>query len=103
MNLEQNIIELLDAKFAPVYLEVVNESHGHNVPPNSQTHFKVVLATDAFAGKPLVQRHRAVYETLQGPLEAGVHALALHTFTPQEWKDKAQAPASPECMGGGKK
>lgn len=103
MNAEQNIIELLQASFAPSHLEVINESHGHNVPPNSQTHFKVVLATSAFEGKSLVQRHRAVYEALRGPLESGVHALALHTLTPQEWSEKGQVPSSPECMGGSKK
>lgn len=102
MSIEQSITRTLESEFAPQHLEVVNESHGHNVPANSETHFKVVLATDRFAGQSQVQRHRAVYGALADMLEGGVHALALHTYTPEEWaKRSSSAPGSPDCMGGG--
>ena len=50
---------------------------------------------------------QSVEETLNGLLEAElagpVHALALHTMTPQEWFAKGgEAPQSPPCLGGGK-
>jgi BolA protein len=38
-------------------------------------------------------------EELAGP----VHALALHTFSPDEWADSQErAPDSPKCLGANK-
>jgi BolA protein len=103
MQIQQQIEQRLSDEFAPLHLEVDNESHMHNVPPGSESHFRVVLVTDRFTGKPLVQRHRAVNKALAEQLQGGVHALALHTMTPEEWFAKGgEAPESPPCLGGGK-
>ncbi|GAB5452042.1 MAG: BolA/IbaG family iron-sulfur metabolism protein [Halioglobus sp.] len=103
MNTQQEIEERLSAAFSPAYLEVVNESHMHSVPENSETHFRVVLASEVFSGLRKVARHQAVYAELAAQLEGPVHALALHTYTPDEWRDRSQqAPQSPDCLGGSK-
>lgn len=99
MTVKQQIEEKLATRFAPAHLEVINESHQHNVPAGSESHFKVVLVSDAFDGKSLVSRHRMVYELLSEELEARVHALALHTYSLADWQ-KSAAPASPRCLGG---
>lgn len=91
----------LTARFKPVFLQVENESHRHSVPPDSETHFKITLVSDEFAGKRPVQRHQAVYAVLAELLSGPVHALALHTYTPAEWQE-AQVPDSPNCLGGGR-
>ena len=102
--LVQNEIErILQDGFVPLFLEVANESHMHSVPENSETHFRVVVVSDAFDGKRSVARHQAVYGALSEPLAGPVHALALHTYTPAEWRVRAEAaPQSPECLGGSK-
>ena len=75
----------------------------HSVPENSETHFRVVLVSPAFDGKRKVARHQAVYAAVAEQLAGPVHALALHTYTAQEWQDRAQqSPASPDCLGGSK-
>lgn len=102
MSIEQVILEKLQAGLEPGHLEVVNESHMHNVPPGSESHFKVVVATEAFSGLPRVRRHQKVYGLLAEELKGAVHALALHTYSVEEWKQKGEAPASPQCMGGSK-
>jgi BolA protein len=94
-------------KLTEAYFEgevaVENESHMHNVPPDSETHFKVTVVSDSFEGKNRVKRHQAVYSVLQEEMNNGVHALALHTYTPAEWASRSEAsPASPNCMGGSK-
>ncbi len=100
--IEARIQSKLSECFAPAHLEVLNESHMHAVPPGSETHFKVVLAAEVFVGKRQVQRHQAIYACLADELKSGVHALALHTFSPEEWYATASVPASPQCMGGSK-
>lgn len=85
----------------PEHLELVNESHMHSVPPGSESHFKAVIVSEQFVGLHAVKRHQAVYRTL-GELMSRIHALALHTYTPEEWRARQQAPASPHCLGGSK-
>jgi len=100
MALQERIEQKLTAAFQPTQLSVENESHGHNVPRGSETHFKVVITSQEFLGKSLVARHRAVYQILVEELAGGVHALALFTFSPDE---QSQAADSPKCLGGSKK
>jgi BolA protein len=99
---ESRIHTKLNARFRPTHLEVINESYMHSVPPGSETHFKVILAAPDFAGKRQVQRHQSIYACLADELQSGVHALALHTYSPEEWQANAQFPASPQCLGGSK-
>jgi BolA protein len=103
MAVQHTIETKIRDTLAPVHLEVVNESHRHSVPPNSETHFKLVVVSEAFTGAPLVQRHREVNGILSDELATGVHALALQTLTPEEWARKGGVTAaSPDCRGGSK-
>lgn len=99
MSVEQIIIEKLTAELSPVHLEVINESDNHHVPPNSETHFKVVVASEVFDGKRLIGRHRMINELLADEFANGMHALSIHTFTPTEWQAEADIPSSPKCRG----
>lgn len=104
MQVQQTIESKLQSELTPSHLEVVNESHTHSVPPNSETHFKVVAVTSAFDGMRKVARHQKIYAALKEELAGPVHALALHTYTPDEWLARqAQAPESPDCLGGSKR
>jgi len=100
MSRQQEIEASLKAKLSPLWLEVLNESHGHNVPAGSETHFKVTVVSAAFTGQRRVQRHQQVYTLLQSQMDAGLHALALHCHTPEEWEAIGQVPDSPACRGG---
>ena len=101
MRIQESIERKLAERFAPEHLEVANESGSHNVPPGSETHFKVVVVAPAFAGLRLLARHRLVNETLAEELAGGVHALAIHTYTEPEWRARfGAAPLSPPCLGG---
>ncbi len=57
MTIQASIEGKLAEALAPDHLEVVNESHQHNVPPNSETHFKVVVVATEFDSKRKVARH----------------------------------------------
>jgi BolA protein len=103
MIVQESIESQLQQAFAPSHLTVVNESNMHNVPPGSESHFNVVLVCDAFDGRRKVARHQQVYKVLADHLAGGVHALALHTYTPAEWQARGgDSPLSPDCMGGSK-
>lgn len=92
----------LTEQFSPFFLQVENESHKHNVPANSETHFKVTLVSGSFEGLRQVARHQQIYKLLKSELDGPVHALALHTYTAEEWAATEAAPDSPNCLGGSK-
>ena len=96
MTLEQQLIERLQS-LAPSHLDVINESAGHGgYFPGKESHFKVSIVSDAFAGLRLVQRHQKIYAAAGDLLSPGkIHALAIHAYLPSEWQ--GQAPASPDC------
>ena len=100
MNIQRQIEEHITEQLRPSFLDVSNESDQHNVPVNSETHFRVVVVSEQFEGKRSVARHQQVYRAVAAELEGPVHALALHTYTSSEWSEPKVAPASPECMGG---
>ena len=103
MSIQSLITDKLSNAFAPDHLQVINESHMHSVPADSETHFKVVVVSAAFMGKRSVARHQLIYGLLGEELEGPVHALALHTYTAAEWAERAAlAPESPDCLGGSK-
>src|SRR5689334_12023590 len=96
---ELEIKKLIQKSFDPDILDVVNESQNHNVPKGSESHFKLVCVTSKFNGQSRVQRQREIYLVLGDLLKTKVHALALYTFTPEEWKTaSARTLLSPQCM-----
>ena len=101
-SIQHQLEDRLETHFSPVFSEIVNESHMHNVPPGSESHFKVTLVSDKFDGLRLVKRHQEVYGLVADLMSGPIHALALHTMTAAEWEAKGAVPDSPDCHGGGR-
>ncbi len=86
MSAIDRIRSKLTGAFAPVTLEVVDESHlhkghaGHR--PEGETHFRVKIAAAAFRGKTRVEAHRMVNAALAGEFAGGLHALAIEARAP---------------------
>lgn len=103
MRVQASIESKLQNRFRPVHLEVLNESHMHSVPPGSESHFKVTVVSAEFADQKLINRHRMINQLLAEEFANGLHALALHTLTPDEWSERGgKTPDSPLCLGGSK-
>lgn len=104
MSVQATIHDKLVEALQPAHLDVINESHSHSVPRNSETHFKVVAVADAFDSVSRIQRHRQINALLEHELKHGVHALSLQLYTPAEWQARGgEIPKSPPCMGGSKR
>jgi len=104
MKIQTAIEDKINTSLSPAYLEVLNESGNHNVPPGSESHFKVTVVSDEFDGKMLIARHRMINKLLAEELAGAIHALSIHSFTPAEWTEKnGQSRQSPPCLGGAKR
>lgn len=80
MAVKEEIEQRLTAAFAPLVLEVVNESSKHaghaGDDGSGESHFRVVIRAAAFQDMTRIARHRAVQQAL-GDLNTRIHALAL--------------------------
>ncbi len=51
-------------------------------------HFQVIVVSDAFSGKNMVQQHQLVYQTLGDKVGGDIHALSINTYTNEEWQQQ---------------
>ncbi len=101
MNMQTTIENKLNDAIEFEVLEIANESSMHSGSA-TESHYKITAVSKDFEGKMLIARHRMINAALSDELQQ-IHALALHTMTPDEYFDKAGKVAdSPECGGGGK-
>jgi BolA protein len=101
MSIRETIQAKLEAAFLPQHLTIVNESHRHAMKA-ADSHFHITIVSHAFEGQGLVARHRAVNKALTEELAGPVHAITLHTLTPEEWAARGgEVAASPRCHGAG--
>lgn len=86
MTKADRIHNALTAAFAPLALEVINESEqhrGHGGYSDGETHYHVRMTADAFVAMSRIARHRAVHAALGAELVAEIHALALELSVPE--------------------
>lgn len=99
MSVEENIKQKLQSSFNIELLEVINESPMHQVPKDSETHFRVLIVSNDFEGLSTVKRHQKVYQALSKELTGPVHAFSQKTLTPKEWKALgSHSSNSPPCQ-----
>ncbi|EDJ88618.1 BolA family protein [Haemophilus influenzae] len=103
MSIQQIIEQKIQKEFQPHFLAIENESHLHHSNRGSESHFKCVIVSADFKNIRKVQRHQRIYQLLNEELNHSIHALALHLFTPEEWKAQNEAvPHSTKCAGIGR-
>ena len=82
----QQIQAALEQAFAPVALEVIDESHkhaGHAGAKDGGGHYIVHIVADAFAGKSRLQKHRMVHDATKHLFPAVIHALSINAKSPE--------------------
>jgi BolA protein len=81
MGLDTEIRTALDAAFAPTSLAVINESHKHaghaGDDGSGQSHWRVEIESETFAGQSRIAKHRAVHAALGPDIIGRIHALSL--------------------------
>ena len=94
-TMAQRIAEKLQVALKPISLEVIDESrkhagHAHVVSragtaaTPGETHFRIKVVSDAFAGTSRVDRHRTINDLLGAEVADSMHALAFEAKAPGE-------------------
>lgn len=78
---------VLERSLSPYRLDIVDDSHkhiGHAGARGGAGHYSVHIVSARFVGKPLLERHRMVYDALRDMLNTDIHALSIQARTPDE-------------------
>jgi BolA protein len=88
MQVASRIRSRLNAALSPTRLELMDESARHaghaGARPEGETHFRLTIVAETFAGKRLVDRQRMVYTALGDLIRTDIHALSITALTPAE-------------------
>ena len=86
MNVPERIQQNL-AILAPVSIEILDESAahaGHEGARGGGGHYRLIIVSREFAGKPIQSRHRMIYDALGPLMKKEIHALAIAAYAPDE-------------------
>ena len=81
------IKSLLTESLTPERLELADNSQAHAGHAGAQSgggHYHVLIVSDAFTGKSLVQRHQLIYKALGDLMKHEIHALGIEALSPSE-------------------
>jgi len=67
-------------------IEAGLENASASVVTDGMGHYEATVVSAAFAGKRSLPRHQMVYATLGDRVGREIHALAVKTYTPDEWQ-----------------
>ena len=83
----KEITRLLAKAFDPETLGVEDESYmheGHAGAKDGRGHFRVLIITEIFEDKTMIERHRMIYRVLDDMMRLDIHALAIDAWSPDE-------------------
>ena len=84
--IEARLRDVLDA----VHVEVDDESHlhaGHAGARGGAGHFRALVVSQRFDGLSRVKAQQLVYAAVSEWMPSEIHALAIKTLTPAQWRE----------------
>lgn len=85
-RIRERLVSALDTSA----LEIVDESHlhvGHPGAKDGRGHFRIRIVSPSFGNARRLQRHRMVYDALEGLMATDIHALSIEALSPDEARD----------------
>ena len=88
MSVADNIKTKLTEALAPIRLDLKDESHLHaghaGARPEGESHFRLLVVSDAFKNRGRLERQRMIYQILGDLMATDIHALSIKALTPDE-------------------
>ena len=88
MNLVQEIKSRLKKSMTIDHLTIMDDTGKHLRHKHYDVckHFQIIIVSSTFEGISLLDRHKLVYQALDGMIKNEIHALGLKTIATSEWK-----------------
>lgn len=87
MNLEK-IKKYLTSKIKIDSIKIYDDSLLHNSSEKNLTHLRMIIVSDNFINKSLINRHRLIFSIISEIEEKKIYSVTLHTYTFNEWNHK---------------
>ncbi|QCI17854.1 BolA family transcriptional regulator [Buchnera aphidicola (Acyrthosiphon lactucae)] len=87
MTLEK-IKKCLTSKINISFIKIYDDSLFHNHPEKGFTHLRILIISNNFINKKLIDRHRLIFSVLSKTLKKNIYSLTLNTYTLNEWESK---------------
>ncbi len=86
MDMVEQLRSALERQLSPLSLDIIDDSarHAGHAGAREGGHFTVALVSEAFSGRPQLERHRLVYAAIAPLMGRGVHALSIQAHSPEE-------------------
>ena len=87
MNLEHEIKSRLTKTMKIDHLAILDDTGRHQKHQHYDGggHFQIIIVSIAFESVSLLDRHKLVYQALDGMIKSKIHALGLKTIATSEW------------------
>ncbi|CAL4325433.1 BolA family protein [Buchnera aphidicola] len=89
MHIEK-IKKYLTSKINVSFIKIFDDSKLHSDSKNTNkfTHIKIIIISDDFIGKNLINRHRIIFQYLKEIEKERIYSMTLYTYTLKEWEEK---------------
>ena len=93
MNLVQEIKSRLKKTIAIDHLTIMDDTGKHlrHQHYDGGRHFKIIIVSSTFEGLSLLDRHKLVYQALNGMIKNDIHAIGLKTIATSEYINEKDA------------
>jgi BolA protein len=91
MDAINTIKATLQDKLSATIIDIADRSdlhkhhQGRKNAPAGSGHYDLIIVSECFVGKNLMQQHRMVYDVLADQMQTTIHALSIKTYTPDLW------------------
>ena len=93
MNLVQEIKSRLKKTIAIDHLTIMDDTGKHlrHQHYDGGKHFQIIIVSSTFEGVSLLDRHKLVYQALNGMIKNDIHAIGLKTIATSEYINEKDA------------
>ena len=90
MNTKTKIYDLIKKKLDIIKIDIIDNSYKHinHKKDTHGGHFTVLIVSDDFKARTLIDRHKMIYEILGKLMKVEIHALSMQTLTEEEYREK---------------
>ena len=90
MNTKSKIYALINKNLNLIKIDIIDDSykHVHHKKDTHGGHFTVLIVSDDFKARTLIDRHKLIYGILEKLMKVEIHALSMQTLTEEEYKER---------------
>ena len=88
--IEDALREILQAEYVAINDQSALHA-GHQGALSGGGHYQILVVSERFRGISRVEAQRLVYAALGDLMKHDIHAISMHTLTPEQWSEQGSS------------